>query len=88
MEVYEIFKKLVRTENNLIQSSDELDAAIDHIVQLLTDAANLFLQGSYATAAFLSITACEEVAKAHIGSFTDGQHPEKAGRNMFFEITR
>jgi AbiV family abortive infection protein len=83
MEIYELLNRLVRTEDNLIQSADDLDMAINHIVQLLIDAAGLFMQGSYATSAFLSITACEEVAKAHIGSFTDGQHPEKTGRNMF-----
>lgn len=86
MEIYKLLNKLVRTEDNLIQSADDLDLAINHIVQLLTDATGLFMHGSYATAAFLSITACEEVAKAHIGSFTDGQHPEgkrKTGRNMF-----
>ena len=83
MKTYELVNNLVRTEDNLIQGVDDLDMAINHIVQLLTDAAGLFMRESYATAAFLSITACEEVAKAHIGSFTDGQHPEKNGRNIF-----
>lgn len=83
MKTYELLNNLVRTEDNLIQGADDLDMAINHIVQLLTDAAGLFMRESYATAAFLSITACEEVAKAHIGSFTVGQHPEKNGRNIF-----
>ena len=83
MEIYELLNKLIRTEDNLIQCAKDIDMVINHIVQLLTDAAGLFMQGCYAKAAFLSITACEEVAKAHIGSFTDGQHPEKTGRNMF-----
>ena len=87
MRTYELLNNLVRTEDNLIQGADDLDIAINHIVQLLTDAAGLFMRESYATAAFLSITACEEVAKAHIGSFTDGQHPEKTGV-IFFETTK
>ena len=41
------------------------------------------MHGSYASSSFLSITACEEVAKAHIGLFTDGQPADKKGRNLF-----
>tara|TARA_R110000787_G_scaffold278320_1_gene387997 strand:+ start:664 stop:1245 length:582 start_codon:yes stop_codon:yes gene_type:complete len=83
MEVFELIEGMVRTDENLIQSADELDQAIDHIVQLIRDACTLYIGGSYPSSAFLSITACEEVAKAHIGSFTDGIHPENKGRNVF-----
>ncbi len=83
MEVYELIHGMVRTEDNLIQSADELDKAIDHIVQLIQDSCALYMGGSYASSAFLSITACEEVAKAHIGSFTDGQQADKQGKNLF-----
>jgi len=83
MDVLELIAGIVRTDQNLIQSAEELDKAIDHIVQLIQDSCCLFMNGSYPTSAFLSITACEEVAKAHIGSFTDGKHPEKSGRNFF-----
>lgn len=83
MEVFELIQGLQRTDGNLIQSAEELNRAIDHIVQLLQDSSCLYLNKSYPSSAFLSITACEEVAKAAIGSFTDGQHPEKKGRNVF-----
>jgi AbiV family abortive infection protein len=83
MEVFDLIEGMVRTDENLIQSGDELDQAIDHIVQLIQDACTLYVGGSYPSSAFLSITACEEVAKAHIGSFTDGKHPEKKGHNVF-----
>jgi len=83
MEVFEFIQGMARTDENLIQSAEELDKAIDHIVQLIQDSCSLYLSGSYPSSAFLSITACEEVAKAHIGSFTYGQHPDKKGRNMF-----
>lgn len=83
MEVFELINGMARTDENLIKSADELDKAIDHIVQLIQDACTLYLSDSYSSSAFLSITACEEVAKAHIGSFTDGKHPEQKGRNVF-----
>ncbi|UPT77493.1 AbiV family abortive infection protein [Sulfurovum sp. XGS-02] len=83
MEVFELISSMVRTDENLIQSVDDFNKAVDHIVQLIQDACTLYMNGSYPTSAFLSISACEEIAKAHIGSFTDGKHPEKNGRNIF-----
>lgn len=83
MEVYEFIAGMVRTDENLIRSASELDKAIDHIVQLIQDSCYLFMKGSYPTSVFLSITACEEVAKAHIGSYTNGMYHKKIGRNAF-----
>jgi len=83
MEVFELITGMARTEENLIQSAEELNKAIDHIIQLIQDSCSLYLAGSFPSSVFLSITACEEVAKAHIGSFTDGKHPVKNGRNVF-----
>ena len=82
-EVIRLIQSLERTDANLIQSIDEFDKAIDHIVRLIQDSSLLYLNGSYPSSAFLSITACEEVAKAHIGPFTDGTHPDRKGRNVF-----
>jgi AbiV family abortive infection protein len=56
-------------------SAREFDAACEHIVQLLTDASMLLEAGSHATAAFLSITAIEETAKLHVGSFRGSTAP-------------
>lgn len=83
MEVFELIQSMARTDDNLIQSADDLDKAINHIVQQIQDACTLYFNGSYPSSVFLSITACEEVAKAHIGSFTDGANPGKKGRNAF-----
>lgn len=83
MKVFELIGSMVRTDENLIQSVDEFNKAVNHIVQLIQDACTLYMNGSYPTSAFLSISACEEIAKAHIGSFTDGKHPEKNERNIF-----
>ncbi|SPD74699.1 conserved hypothetical protein [uncultured Desulfobacterium sp.] len=85
MEVFELIQGIARTDENLIQSAEELDKTVDHIVQLIQDSCTLYMKGSYPSSAFLSITACEEVAKAHIGSFTDGKHPDKKGRNIFMD---
>lgn len=83
MEVFKLIQGMARSDKNLIQSTEELDKAIDHIVRLIQDSCTLYLSRSYSSSAFLSITACEEVAKAHIGSFTDGTHSEKKGPNVF-----
>jgi AbiV family abortive infection protein len=83
MAVFKLIQGMERTDENLIQSTEELDKAIDHIVQLIQDACTLYFADSYSSSAFLSITTCEEVAKAHFGSFTDGKHLEKKGRNVF-----
>jgi AbiV family abortive infection protein len=56
-------------------SSEEFNAACEHIVQLLTDASMLLEVGSHATAAFLAITALEETAKVRIGS--SGARPNR-----------
>ncbi|MGM0833530.1 MAG: AbiV family abortive infection protein [Pseudomonadota bacterium] len=50
----------------------DLNAACEHIVQLLTDASNLLELSSHSTAAFISITALEETAKLHIGKYRKG----------------
>ena len=82
----ELISNLVTTEDNLIRGVEELNAAISHIVQLLEDSTTLYLNDSYATSAFLSITACEEIAKANIGAFTDGTNPSNGKkRNMFLD---
>jgi AbiV family abortive infection protein len=85
MDAFDLISSMARTDQNLIQSSDELNQAINHIVQLIQDSCTLYFNESYPSSAFLSITACEEVAKAHIGSFTDGKHPIVEGRNVFRE---
>ena len=83
MEVFQLIQGMARTDGNLIQSADELDKAIDHIIQLIQDACSLYFMGSYPSSVFLSITACEEVAKAHIGSYSDGESSEQKGPNAF-----
>jgi AbiV family abortive infection protein len=53
----------------------DLNAACEHIVQLLTDASNLLELNSHATAAFISITAIEETSKLHFGKYRKGTEP-------------
>lgn len=83
MEVFKLIQGMARSDKNLIQSAEELDKATDHIVRLIQDSCTLYLSRSYSNSAFLSITACEEVAKAHMGSFTDGTRLGKKGTNLF-----
>lgn len=85
MEIFELIQSLEKSDKRLIKSTDELDKAIDHIVQLIKDSAYLYQNGSFPSSAFLSITACEEAAKAHIGIYTDGKLTERESRNVFRE---
>ncbi|KXO13311.1 OrfI protein [Moritella sp. JT01] len=82
MEVIELIYSLVRSEERLIRSVEEMDKAIGHAVTLIQDSSCLYLNGSYSSSVFLSITVLEEVAKAHVGAFTGGNHPVK-NRNVF-----
>lgn len=83
MNLFALIKQHINTDENLVRSAHELDKAIKHIVQLLSDSYVLYLNNSYASSVFLSITACEEVAKAHLGSFTDGKISNGKQKNMF-----
>lgn len=56
----------------LISGVGALNGAADHVVQLLQDASDLLERGSHASAAFLSITALEELAKCHLGMYRSG----------------
>src|SRR5258708_28022674 len=66
----------------------DFDIAIDHVLTLLTDAAVLFERMSFGSAAFLAITAMEEIAKAHVGIFRrDRPGPRPKGRDPFRDHT-
>lgn len=59
----------------LAQSVEQFNVACEHIVSLLRDASALLAAGSHATAAFLAITALEETAKVHVGTYRRGAAP-------------
>jgi AbiV family abortive infection protein len=61
----------------------DFNAACDHVVAQLSDATVLFERGSYATSAFLSITALEETAKAHVGIYRQDKPEKRKGRDPF-----
>ena len=83
MDPFKLIEKHINTDNNLIQSIDEINRAIEHIVQQLSDAYMLYENNSFSSSVFMSITACEEVAKAHLGSFTDGTTAKGKPKNIF-----
>jgi AbiV family abortive infection protein len=68
----------------LASSAEEYDAACEHIVRLLTDASILLDDGSQATAAFISITAIEETAKVHIGTYRRSTTPVARRKDPLF----
>ena len=72
--------------NNLIRSVDEFNDACDHISAMLDEATVLLHHGGYSSSLFLSITAIEETAKAHVGIFSaGGPDPESRKKNIFFQ---
>jgi AbiV family abortive infection protein len=72
----------------IFERSEDFDAAIDHVLTLLTDAVVLFERESFGSAAFFAITAMEETAKAHVGSFRrDNPGPRPKGRDPFRDHT-
>lgn len=83
MELFELIKQHINTNKNLVRNANELDKAIKHIVQLLSDSYVLYLNNSFSSSVFISITACEEIAKAHLGPFTDGKTSNGKPKNMF-----
>ena len=64
----------------------DFNRACDHIVVLLHDAASCFERDSYGTAAFLAITAIEEIAKAEVGLYRREKRtkPTKRGSDKLF----
>lgn len=71
--------------SRLIESVEEFNSACDHIVLLLEEASCIFQSGGHSTATFLAITAIEETAKAHFGSFAaQGASPNSREKNIFY----
>ena len=61
-----------------IKSIDDLNRGIKHILQLVGDSYILYVNGSFASSLFMSITIIEEVAKVHLGMFT--KDPDTASK--------
>jgi len=81
MDITELLGEFV-SDGKFIESVDEYDQACEHVVLLLEEAEALFLRGGYSTSVFLSITALEETAKAHIGPFK--AHTEARKGNVLY----
>jgi AbiV family abortive infection protein len=86
MEQFDVFDTLKHSfdaKNNLVRSCEEFDNVVVHIVQLLCDAYCLYLNNSFPSSVFLSITALEETAKGHFGSFSSGERKKGKPKNIF-----
>ncbi len=82
-DFFEEFATRLNIEESLVRSTKELNAVIQHIVQLLTDSYILYSNNSFPSSVFLSITALEEVSKGHWGIFMSGVQPKSKPRNIF-----
>ena len=71
----EIVKVLSKNSNFTIKNKEQFNKCIDHVFQLITDAYVLYSNCCYSSSVFLSIAIIEEVAKIHIGIFT--QHSDE-----------
>ena len=85
MDLLEVISHFAESDDKLIRNIDEFNKTVKHIVGLINDASILYLAGSYPSSVFLGITALEEVAKAHYGLHTDGDHAQKKRNNIFLD---
>lgn len=67
---FEVLKKVLGSESNFhVETSEQINKAIDHIFQLISDAYILYAHNSYSSSVFLSIAVIEEVAKLYVGMY-------------------
>ena len=66
-------------------SSEDFDAASEHVVQLLNDSSLLLERRSPASACFLAITALEETAKLHVDLFRQSNVPIARSKDPLFK---
>lgn len=65
---------------------NDFNAAFDHVLAMLEDAVALFSRDSFNTSVFLSITALEETAKAHVAIFRRDRPEGRAkGRDLLHD---
>ena len=72
----------------IAETAEEFDLGCGHIVQLLQNASLLLQSGSSATAAFLTITAMEEIAKLHVGIFRKSTENPPRNKDPLFRHNR
>ena len=60
------------TSNFYISSKEELNKCLDHVVQLISDSYVLYINNSYTSSSFLTISVLEEVGKIQMGIFIKG----------------
>ena len=60
------------TSNFYISSNEELNKCLDHVVQLISDSYVLYINNSYTSSSFLTISVLEEVGKIQMGIFIKG----------------
>ena len=76
----EMLEKLLKGESDFhVETSEQINKAIDHIFQLISDAYILYTHSSYSSSLFLSIAVIEEVAKLHVGMYIrpSGEYKKK-----------
>ncbi len=78
-------KAAIEVGGRMAETTQQLDQACGHIVQLLLDASTLLEQGSQATATFLAITALEETSKVSIGMHRRSAQPAKRSEDPLYK---
>lgn len=77
----EVEKVLDKTSRFTINSTEEFNKSIDHVVQLILDSSMLYKAKSFSTSAFLSIAIIEEVAKIHMSLYIKNDETTKIGKD-------
>lgn len=71
--IKEVERTLSKASNFKIESVEDFNKCVDHVIQLVKDSFMLFQIKSFSTSLFLSIAVIEEVAKIHMGLYTTKQ---------------
>ncbi|GAA3721397.1 hypothetical protein GCM10022378_09370 [Salinicoccus jeotgali] len=69
----EFERSLSKASNFKIESVEDFNECVDHVIRLVKDSFMLFQMKSFSTSLFLSIAIIEEVGKIHVGLFNTRQ---------------
>lgn len=71
------------TSSFKIESTEEFNKGIDHIIRLIKDSMILYKDKSYASSYYLSVIVIEEIAKIHMGLYV--RYEDKVKRDKLYD---
>lgn len=83
VSINKVVEVLKGASNFKVESVEEFNKGIEHIIRLIKDSAILYKDESYASSYYLSVIVIEEVAKIHMGLYV--QYEDKEKRNKLYD---